>query len=332
MYGSDEIIDLKAALANLARYKWLLIAGAAIGVLVAMLHLRTVTYSYTVAMKVTPVASEQSTATSRFTSLASLAGISLGDSERSQFQLYLDSFTARSTAEALMREPALLRGMFPREWSEEERRWVKPPRTLERLIKDVVVEAVGLGREPYQGPTAARVEEYLIATIRIREGDPITLVHLNAADRTFGTALLTFLNRYSDRTLQRRDRIRSQAYIKYLMRNIGKTQLTEQRAAYAAMISDQEKRLMVASSGLPYAAEVIQPPYSSRRPTQPNIPFTLIVGGLLGLMVAAILIWRLEARRLRRSPADDAPSPAAPTLDLDTTPRPSMPRQLRTGA
>lgn len=293
MYGSEEIIDVKELIRKFAKRKRFLLFGAIIGSLLGVLYLHFATYTYTVAMKITPVNSQQGVSSGRLGSLASLAGVNLpvGSDSETKFKLYLAGLTSRTTAEALLAEHDLLRQMFPGEWSDDHNAW-REPRSLRTALKKGVANFLGVHAGEYKGPTVSRVEKYLRSVIRIEEGDdnPISRISINVVNPKYGEELLFFLDHTSNSFLQERDRQRAQKYIEYLKDNLDKTSLIEQRNAYASMLLEQEKMLMLASSSLPYAAEILEQPSSSERPTLPNPILILVLTTSAGLFLSIILV------------------------------------------
>lgn len=295
--GTDQLVDVTAILRWVGQ-KWpYMLAGAFVGLVLAIVYLRVATYTYTVSMKVTPVANPQTASTGRLSQLANLAGVNLGgglSGGEGNFEIFLDGLTSRQTASSLAKEQALLQDLFADEWDEDRKIWVRPS-NVSNMAADIADTLLGRARQPYNGPTAADVENRLDRIVRVAEGQDsmISLVTVNVEDPALGTDLLLFLSNTSNADLKERSRARSQAYIDYLEDAVATTTIAEQRAAYVQILSDQAKVLMIASSGLPYAADLLEPPFASRRPTLPNPVLILllgaIVGTLSGLLAAAAL-------------------------------------------
>jgi len=233
--------------------------------------------------------------------LASLAGISIpGGRESSTFDLYLESLKSRETAAVIAANQDLLRLIFPADWDEEAIQWTRPagfvPTTI-RLAKQLLGVAYGSWRQP----DAARVNEYLdqeISVIRDRNSPVVTII-MDHRDPEIARQLLAEMHAYVDAALREKELDRTNAYIEYLNTQLAKVSVSEYRQSLHDIIAEQEKRRMVASSNLPFAAEPFGGPTISPRPTSPKPVVILIMacflGGIFGVLGA------LRMHQLRNS-------------------------------
>lgn len=297
--GAEQLVDVAGVLRWIVRQWLFMLGGALLGLVLGLVYLRVATYTYTVTMKVTPVGSPQTASSGRLSQLANIAGVNIGGltGGEGNFEIFLDGLTSRRTATAMSTDVDLLRRLFPDEWSPETRSWQRPA-TLANMAKDLGDTLIGRETPPYTGPTPADVENRLGRIVKVAEGQDsmISTVTVNVEDPEFGKELLAFLSDASNADLRDRSKARSEAYIAYLEQAVAETTVAEQRAAYVQILSDQAKVLMIAGSGLPYAADRLEPPFASRRPTLPNpiliLLLGLIGGSLLGLLAAAGLARR----------------------------------------
>ena len=104
------------------------------------------------------------------------------------------------------------------------------------------------------------------------------------------------MHRAGDEELRQRSLARSTADIEYIARQLPLISVVEQRVALSRALSDQEKQRMIASAGVPYAADIFEPITSSPRPTWPKLvpvlALAIIAGLFIGVASAVVLGWR----------------------------------------
>jgi len=271
-------------------------------VLLGLIYLHLASYTYTAAMKVTAVArgdggSPRISGLGNLGGLASLAGIrgSVGQSA-SPFDLYIEGLHSRATAAELAKNPRITRAVFAKEWDEASGRWRKPKDAMAPL-KGTVKYVLGMPDYPWQPPNSARLQGYISTVVKIDRDpkEPIVTVSVEHADPGFAVLLLQQLDASTDRMLRRKMLARSTAYIRYLDEKLRVVTLAEHRQAIAETLSEQEKSLMMASSSVPIAAEIVEEPTASYRPTQPKpvlvLALCLLLGGITGSLIALFVAY-----------------------------------------
>lgn len=293
-------IDLVLLLVSL-RQRWHVIAAcAAVGLLIAVVHLRSATYFYTAELKVTAVSkSGQEGLGSRLGGLASLAGLETAAQAATPFQLYLESLHSREVADRLAQRPDIMTVVFRGEWDVTSRRWIKPEGARHDLIQ-FAKRLLGLPRYEWRRPDGARLQEFLKSAIVIsrKPTDPIVTLSFDWPDPAFARELLGSAHRVADERLRRQSLRRTDDYIRYLSSKLATVTRAEHQLALAQSLGEQERERMQASSSAPYAAETFGQATSSLRPTRPQ-PLLVILFGLLGGTVVGV-IGALISAYLRR--------------------------------
>ena len=88
--------------------------------------------------------------------------------------------------------------------------------------------------------------------------------------------------------LREQEEARLKEYVVYLLKTIDTTSNVVQRQALTDLLLDQERELMVAKSGLAYAADVIEAPYLEARLSGLN-PVLLVLGaGVVGFSIGFV--------------------------------------------
>src|SRR4029079_18385544 len=101
--------------------------------------------------------------------------------------------------------------------------------------------------------------------------------------------------------------------------------VAEHRIALVQALSEQEKAAMVAKSGAPFAAEVLEEPWAGSYPSVPQVFQTLMRWAFIGTLVGcllALLLWMVttswKARSVRRANRLAAPAPAGAAITAQT--------------
>lgn len=306
-FDSDEL-DFVRLLRIFWNWKAIILGCTVLFLLLGLLYLHLASYTYTASMKVTAVARGDG-ASSRIGGLgslgglASLAGIRGSVSQSaSPFDLYIEGLHSRAAAEELARNDKIMRTVFAKEWDAASGRWREPEDALAPL-KATVKTLLGIPRYAWRPPNSARLQGYISTTVKIDRDpkEPIVTVSVEQGDPAFAVLLLKQLDAATDQMLRKKMLGRSMAYTQYLAEKLRVVTLAEHRQALAEALSEQERSLMMASSSTPIAAEIVEEPVASYRPTQPKpvlvLAFCLLLGGIIGSLIALLTAYyRGEAR------------------------------------
>ncbi len=298
-----SLSDITAVLRQHAR---LLAAVPIVTLVLSIIYLHLSEPKYSVTLKVTPTSSAQSALPIGLTGLADLTGLAIpASNETVDFELYLEGLQARETAEAVTRDQELLRQLFPDEWDEAAGDWVEPGGVL-RGLAGVAKAIVGVPRREWFPPNAESVNEFLDDELRImrdRTG-PVVTIMIEHSRPELAQALLALVHKSVDSALRQKELDRTSAYVAYLKDQLANVSVTEYRQALHDILAEQEKRRMVASSNLPFAAEPFGEPTVSVRPTSPRPVLTIISSVLFGALLGIVIALSLhQIRRQRRQPA-----------------------------
>lgn len=283
------------------RRRWILVAaGLALGVALSLVALQLLTPKYDAYLQLVPVERTGATISRNLSGLASLAGININNAPISQFHLALEAMTGRDVAEVVAADTALMVRMFPDEWDPVAGRWQQPPDALEPL-KSLVKRLLGMPVRQWTRPGAVEVQEFIFRRYAVAENKQRGVATLTFRDKDPQLAqdLLTKIYFAADTHLRQRIDVRTEAYIAYLQRKLQEVALAEHRQVLAEAMADQERTLMMARSGQPFASEPLGTVAVTDRPTSPSIPLVLAIGVLVGGaagVAAAFLIDRRTPR------------------------------------
>lgn len=283
--------------------KWLILATMAATFSMAVLFLNLARYTYTIEYQVTPTEAGQGSLMGMLGGIGAIAGVSLGGEEpASPFGLYVESLRGRTVATVVARDEQLMRQMFPEQWDDHRGQWQKPVGAVPGLA-ETAKRILGLPIQPWRAPGPAQAQRYLERKINVVEipKKSLSIIRIDHENPKFASALLAKLHAAGDEQIRIRTLIRTTAYIDFLERKLPTIQISEQRQALAKLLSDQEKQRLMASAGVPYAAELFSPITVSPGPTFPKPVLTLVLSLAVGLFAGCLLVFIRHLLQRRRA-------------------------------
>lgn len=278
--------------------RWAILIGAVLGIGLGVLFLRAATYRYTASLTLTPAKSEMTQLPGNISGLAAIAGVSLpGGGNVNDFNLYLVALQSRQVAAELAKDNVIMQKLFASQYDIPSGKWRRPS----DLIADLSLTSklvLGVPGTDWKQPDGADLQKFLQANVKVvsdRKSN-ITTISVDHEDPEFAAKLITDLHEKTDAVLRRRALARADQAIGYLEKQLSIVQLAEHRQALAAILGEQEKSRMLASSGAPYAAQPFGAAVVPSRPTSPQ-PIIVLVVGLVGGVIAslgAVLGWRIR--------------------------------------
>ena len=273
-----QTLDLAQLASDLWKHRWLLAALILLGLVAASVYLRVATYRYTATLQITPTEQQGPSIPGGLASLGSVVGIDVGGMSGSAYGLFGEAVKSQTVAEALARDPRIMRTIFRAQWDAERQQWRRPPSVL-RPVTAPLKAILGVPEQPWEAPDAVNLREALYTRLMVSEDRKknITTLSFEHDDPTFAAYLLTRAAAEADSYLRERSLKRSSEYIAYLEQRLADTAIAEQRLALARSLMQYENVRMMASVGSPYAGEPFGRVNVSDRPTSPQ---PLVVLGL----------------------------------------------------
>lgn len=279
-------VDIAFVIKSIVEGKVCFFSIMAFIIAVGMAYIRWADYEYDVYYTVSPAQGGAISLGSNLGGLASLAGISLPQSQgESNLALYLEEIYSRSTAERLASDPHLMRRIFAREWNGKG--W-EAPQGVGTTIKNVAKSVIGVPKPFWMPPDSARVQEYIEKNVMVGANPQSNTytISIVAEDPALGKDILAALHAGTDKLLRERALVRTDAFVKYLTGKLHEATITEHRQAIAEAIFEQEKVRMAAVAATHFAAEPLSPPIASGRPMHPKPYFVLLLSVGLGIVLA----------------------------------------------
>ena len=296
--GMGEDTDYVAVL---WRAKSWLFVGLLAGLFAGIAYLHLATPRYRAFLQLVPTEQAGIAVSRNISGLASLAGVNLPKGQVSQFPLILETLKSRDVANAIAADQPLMHRLFPHDWDAAAQRWREPDDPL-RLAKASVKSLLAIPARPWTPPGPFAVLKLLDKDLSVDEDQKrsIATIGLTNADPELAKDLLRTVYREADGHLRQRMDTRTAAYIDYISRKIQQVTLAEHREALAVALAEQERTLMMARSGQPFAADPLGIISASDKPVSPSPLIALAGGGAVGVGGAAALAVGLDWQRRRR--------------------------------
>lgn len=291
---------LASALVTLRQRLWLVAVAGGIALLLAVVYLRTATYSYTASMKVAaaPTTTREGGSLGALNSLASLTGITIEALPVTPFRLFVEGINSREVAKRLAADPALMHAIFAEEWDAASGQW-RDPGGFGTGLTQRLQSLAGAPVRRWSPPDAVRLQQWIAEHVSIDQTPktPIVTIAVATPDRALGMTVLDRLHVAVDAWLRERTLARTTANIRYLTQKLSTVALADHRLALIATLNEQEQRLMLARNPAAYAAERFGPITATPQPTSPRQIPVLVTALMLGLGVGVVAAFVLPRRR-----------------------------------
>jgi hypothetical protein len=291
-----DVIDVRQLLWVWMKWSWLVLILAGIGAYLGIQTLREATPVYQAAMVVQPAEGSEGISNS-VAQVSSALGInvsgrSAGGTTFGRLQVLLHSVTL---ARRLQGEHQLLQRVYGGQWDAKLEVW-KPPTGASFERNQRIRRFLGL--PGWLPPNVEDLANFLRGNIEIKESDSEGFfeVTVRSADPAFAELLLKEAYFSADEITREQDLIESERRREYIQRELLAVGLLDSRQALIGLLTAEERKAMLLKSDLPYAARIIEPPYVSTRPEEPDVRFSILfpallwgVGGLVLITFVALL-------------------------------------------
>ena len=296
----DKEIDVTAILVAIWYRRRRIFVTICATLALAVIYLHFATNYYTASMIILPAQnlSGADRLNSSLGGLASLAGVRLSpNNATAPFESYLMRINTHETAEAMMRRADIASVVFPNGWDEKKRTWLEKRSVVGDFVAQLRWFVVGR-QTLWSPPDAVAMEEFIkqrVGVNRDKDTGSVTLSFDNK-DRNFAIHFLTILNQTIDGSVRAAALRDSEAYIDYISRKLKSVTVTEQRQSLTALLSDEEKKAVLAGSGLPYAAEVFSAPFAPLTPNKPQALLTLVIAIAIGIALGVTQVFMFPTK------------------------------------
>lgn len=282
-------------LRDAVRFVLIAAASSIAGVLVALFWLSRTEPLYEVRMVIAPAESLlPKQPLPRISSIASLLGAA-GAGQADDFALLRETLFTVGLAERLEERHGLVRRVFAGSWDEQSSSWVR------RVGLGGHLRGM-LGLPSWTPPDAHSLVGFLKENLVARSvGSGMMSLTLRYGDREEGIRILAIIFQEADDMVRERSIQRLTAATGYISGRLNANLNVDHKMALIELLKDNEIRAMLATSDLPYAAQVIDRPAAPMMPSSPSVvrilALGMFMGGLVGLCLAYVFVILLRPRR-----------------------------------
>ena len=260
--------------------------GLALGVLVGLYSAWTTPPRYYVTVGLLPVDSSGADIgeSSALGALAGLVGFSSGPVPK--FTRFVSSLYATGVANLMDRKYDMICRTFKGNCDIATHTWRKSEGF--QAWWDRKVAELGRLPDPDRPRTAFDLAQYALSTVQFSSDKTthIVTVSIDTRDPKFATIFLMTLVRSTNDYIKAQDRDVIQKYVDYLYMKLATTTNLSQHDALSSLVLEQERRLMLTSVDVPYAASIQDGP----NVTVSNAPLrTLLICSFLGAVLGGAL-------------------------------------------
>lgn len=290
MYGvqEEDEIDLLEYWNILWKKKWLIISSAFLAACIAASISLMIPNRYQAEVLVSPVKSEEgqsgglASALGGLGGLASMAGISLGGGGSVEENIAV--LKSKSFLWSFIKDEKLMPVLFAEQWNAGKNRWLK--------------------REPEEQPSlwdAYRlfVEGGLLTASTDKDSGLVTLaIEWTDADlaASWANTLVERVNKY----LRQQAMAQSQRTLKYLNDELMRTQIEDQRKALFQLISQEQKKSMLANTQKQFAFQIIDKAVAPDKKSKPKRAIIVVLTGFVAGFLAVIFVFIQEGVKQRK--------------------------------
>ena len=245
-----------------------------------------------VSMEVAPVMTSSQQVGGSLGALARLGGINVADMTggAAQFRLFVSALKSRDVSDVLAGDQHLMRGLFPEQWSDADKRWIEPTGYVHG-IKQWVTGLLGTPVPPWSPPSGEQLSNMLDQVLEVDDDpkSPIVELRILSPNPEVAQELLSKLSSTIDAQLRKRALDRADDYIAYLNKELGTVTVADYRAALVTHLSEQEQIRMMASANVSFAAQSFSGPSIASEPVAPKSSILLLTAFVLGAIVGGFL-------------------------------------------
>jgi hypothetical protein len=298
----DFILDVRSIVVESLKRAWIIPIFTIVGLYMGIQSAHEFVPKYQATMIIAPraqsgVVSSQTQATGLKNVVSLLAGNSGGGGNAllDRMRLLMGS---QQLAKKLDEKYGMLRTVYAGQWDADKGEWRK--RSEDDLTwREKVDQYLNVHGSLPPGPEAlARYVGGVLVFDEIKETSFLT-VKVEHEDRDRALELLQQVYWAADELLREQDKVKTLERISYLQSRIEATSIAGLRTALTSALVSAEQNAHLMSGGLPYAADVIDPPFVSDMKTKPSlikvVAAPAVIATALGiLLVLLYVVFRME--------------------------------------
>lgn len=299
----DFILDVRSIIVESLKRAWVIPIFTIVGLYMGVQNAHEFVPKYQATMIIAPrapsgVVNTQAQNTGLKSVVSLLAGRSGGGGGNALLDRMRLLMESQQLAKKLDEKYGMLRTVYAGQWDAEKGEWRK--KSEEDLSwREKIDKYLNVYGSLPPGPEA--LARYIGGTLvfdEIKETS-FSTVKVEHEDRDRALELLQQVYWTADELLREQDKVKTLERISYLQSRIEATSIAGLRTALTSALVSAEQNAHLMSGGLPYAADVIDPPFVSDMKTKPSlikfIAAPAVIATALGmLLVLLYVVFRME--------------------------------------
>jgi hypothetical protein len=304
-YHADEVVDLRQVVRVFIRWGWLVVLLAAIGAAKGVNDLHNFSPVSIARMVVSPVDAENGRGggggSGSTTLQAVFSGLKINESGKgSKFDEVMFLTKTQTFAKLMDEKYDLLHRIFRGSWDDASQAWRMPSGREFEFWQGVNGY---LNLRVWAEPTVEDLAKYLGGSFDSKLMDDTSYFEITVknGDADFALWLLKTVFSEAIENLRRQEKVNTQIRREFVLDRLKQTKVVEFRGQLLQTLANLDRKDMLSTGGLPFAAKIMEPPYISKYKTQPNavklVGVPAFILGLLGaVMIVLVTLYRGENR------------------------------------
>lgn len=292
---TDDEISAQEIFAAIWASKIFIIFCIILSISTVSLYLRGADRKYTVSYKLIEVSGNNTqNVSSRYSNLASLAGIQMPSGSKSDFKIFKELLKSEEVSEKIFENKLLIRRLYSNEWNGELGKFLEPAKdNRSKFLNSIKRLLTGDDIKDYTPPNPRRLVELINKNIQVSEDKKTGMLNLTMQTTKPENAieLIVEISKASDNLMRDRYINFSKNPLIFYKQKLNSARSREHREALAQLITKEEQKLMLASSSKYFSAKPITKPSVSYGPTSPNFKNILILSVFVGFFVGAFIVF-----------------------------------------
>ena len=288
----DDSVDLKELFNLLWGGKKLIILITSIFALCSVFYALSLTNYYkSEAVLTLAGGSSEISALSRFSGIASMAGIripSAGGGDKGE--IIVNTILSREFLKHLLSFEDVLQSMMAaKSYDSESKKLVFDPNIYDASNKTWIRKA---NKGQQVKPSYLEAYDVYVKQMSITYFDQIRIITMSVEHISpiFAKEFLDLIIREADALIRQKDLERSSGALEYLRSEISKTSLIGMKSSMNQLIQSQLETQMMAKIGTDYALQVIEPPFIPEKISKPSKSLIFFMVTMLGFVLGILWI------------------------------------------
>jgi uncharacterized protein involved in exopolysaccharide biosynthesis len=226
----------------------------------------------------------------QFGGLASLAGVNLGGGGSDKTGLALEILKSRRFLESFITKHELLVPlMAAKNWDLNSNTLILDEDIYNYETKTWIRDVKAPKKpEPSSWEAFRALKEILSVTTDAETG--MVTITIDFYSPEVATHWLLWLVADINETMREKDNVEAKNRIEFLTKKLEETKLADMQEVFYELIEEQTKTLMLAEVSKEYVLKTIDPPNAPEEKAKPKRPLIVVLGTLLGGMLAVIIV------------------------------------------